>query len=486
MKRRRFISHMASFSTLALFTPAHVFSGFAGQSKNWHVQQFKDPGLAHFSYAILAGGKIILVDPQRDPQIYYDFAKSKLAEIVGVIETHPHADFVSAHLEIHRTTNASIYTGSLTKPAYLFSPFDEGKTIKLSDKITLKSLYTPGHAPDHIAVLLQEEGKDMAVFSGDALLIGDVGRPDLREYSKNTQAQRYKLADMMYHTIHDQFGKLADDVIVYPAHGAGSLCGKQIRDAASSTIGTEKSNNYAFQTKNKAEFIKILLGDLPFIPKYFPYDVQLNIKGAPSVGLSIEKVKRLNNNFQPEAGSLIVDGRSAAVFKKSYLNGAINIQISERFETWLGSVVAPDLTFYLVAENEQNLTQLIKKAAKIGYELNIKAVFIYNALTGTQFNVFDLSTFKPGNSQYTIIDVRTEKEAKENPIFKRAINIPLQDLSNRISELPTNKPILVHCASGYRSAAGSSIIKNLLPNQEVFDLGPSVTKYEASGATEKK
>lgn len=485
MKRRKFITNIAGFGALTLVVPQSVFSR-TKVSANWHIEQFKDKGLAHFSYAILADKKIIIVDPQRDPQIYYDFAKTHGAEIVGVIETHPHADFTSSHLELHHSVKATIYASSLTKPAYPFSPFDAGKVIKLTDKISLRSLYTPGHAPDHISAVLQEDGKDIAVFSGDALLIGDVGRPDLRDYSKDVAAQRAKLAGLMYHTIHEQFAKLADDVIVYPAHGAGSLCGKSIRDAASSTIGYERLNNYAFQTTDKAAFVKTLLADLPFIPKYFPYDVQLNVKGAPDLGSSIAKIQQLNNDFRPAEGELIIDGRAAALFKNSYLKNAINIQNGGKFETWLGSVIAPEHSFYLVAENQNSLTDLIKKASKIGYELKIKGAFIYDDLGGNKFSEFNASNFDPNDGKYTIIDVRTDKEVKEERIFPNAINIPLQDLNKRISEIPRDKPILVNCASGYRSATGSSIIKNLLPDQQVFDLGPSVTKYEKSDHSETK
>ena len=485
MKRRKFIVDIAGLGALSLLSPGRVL-GNTNNVKGWHIEQFKDKGLAHFSYALLAGQKIILVDPERDPQQYYDFAKANNAEIVGVIETHPHADFTSSHMEIHRSRKAVIYASSLSKPSYPYNKFDEGSTIKLSDQVTIRSLYTPGHAPDHIAALFQVDGKDVAVFSGDALLIGDVGRPDLRDYAKDVQAQRKKLAGMMYHTLHEKFAKLADDVIVYPTHGAGSLCGKAIRDANSSTIGEEKRSNYGFQIKNEAEFIQTLLSDLPFIPKYFPYDVGLNVKGAPDFLQGVGNVKKLQKNFLPAAGSLVVDGRPAAVFKKSFIKNAINIQEGGKFETWLGSVIAPDQVFYLVAGTESSLAELTRKAAKIGYELNITGAFVYDDLNGEHFDQFNTSNFDPDKKEYTIIDVRSPKEVKEEVIFKDAINIPLQDLSSRISEIPTNKPILVNCASGYRSAAGSSLIKKYLPGQEVFDLGAAVTAYENNQAKGKK
>lgn len=455
-----------------------VFAGRQDDGKSWHIEQFTDKGLAHFSYAIIADKKIILVDPQRNPQIYYDFAKANAATIIGVIETHPHADFASSHLQIHTEARAAIYTSSLTKPAYPFTPFDEGAVIHLTNDLILRSMYTPGHAPDAISAVLQERGKDIAVFSGDALLIGDVGRPDLRDYSNNVQAQRQRLAVMMYHTVHEKFARLADDVIVYPTHGAGSLCGKAIRDAPSSTIGYERRNNYAFAERREKEFVDLLLKDLPFIPKYFPYDVGLNVHGVKDFKKATAAVKILPDNYHPDADSLIIDARPAEVFKRSYLPNAINLQNAVKFETWLGSVVAPGSLFYLVAETKNELSRLIEKAAKIGYEPYIQGAFVCSGTGDKKFDAFDNNTFVPDNGKYTIIDVRTEKEFKEEPIFDSAINIPLQELSSRIADIPKGKPVLVNCASGYRSAAGSSLIKKYLPDQLVFDLGTNFIRYE--------
>jgi hydroxyacylglutathione hydrolase len=475
MRRRKFIN-MAGVGTLTLLASRKVFG--KSEASNYHIEQFKDKGLAHYSYAILVNDKVFIIDPARDAQLYNDFARQNNAKIVGVIETHPHADFASSHVELHNHTGATIYASSLTKPAYPFEAFDDGQVIKLSDKVSLRSLYTPGHAPDHIAIILQDSGKDIAVFSGDSLLIGDVGRPDLRDYSNNVLVQRQRLAGMMYHTIHEKFAKLDENVIVYPAHGAGSLCGKAMRDVPSSTIGYEKAHNYAFESRSESDFVQLLLSDLPFIPKYFPYDVALNIRGVTEIKAGISAVKKLDKNYQPGNNEVIIDGRPAAVFKNSYLTNAINIQDGTKFETWLGSVVAPDVSFYLIAGNDEDLSALISKTTKIGYEVNIKGAFVYDATDGNKFSSFDRSTFNPNSGKYTIIDVRTEKEAKEDTIFNQSINIPLQDLASRIKEIPTDKPILVTCGSGYRSAVGSSIVKKYLPEQEIFDLGAAVTQYE--------
>jgi hydroxyacylglutathione hydrolase len=478
MKRRKFIENIAGLGAVCILTPHDLMSQSNTGEKQWHIEQFKDKGLAHFSYAILVGSEIIVIDPERNPQKYYDFARANNAKITGVIETHPHADFISSHLEIHRSLKAKIYTSGITRPAYPFDPLNDGQVIKVSGQITLRAIDSPGHAPDHIAIVLNEGGKDVAVFSGDALLIGDVGRPDLRDNNTSVESQRTTLAAKMYHTVHDKFGKLNDNVIIYPAHGAGSLCGKAIRDASSSTIGYEKETNYAFKIKDKEEFIKMIVSDLPFIPKYFPYNVKLNIKGAPDLQPGISAVKILHRNYRPQTNALIIDGRPSAEFKRSYLTGAVNIQDGSRFETWLGSIVAPGTKFYLTAENEDNLRSLIAKTSKIGYEFNIEGAFVYDAADGEKFAQFDEQNFNPDDGKYTIIDVRTEREVKDEKIFKNSINIPLQDLDSRISEIPTDKPILVNCASGYRSAAGSSLLKKYLPEKNILDLGAAVTKYE--------
>jgi glyoxylase-like metal-dependent hydrolase (beta-lactamase superfamily II)/rhodanese-related sulfurtransferase len=472
MKRRIFLSSIAQAAASTLFAKNMVHFFDTATDNPWQVHQFKDSGLAHFSYAILVDKKIILVDPARDARQYFDFARDNGAVITGIIETHPHADFVSSHLEIATETGATIYTSGLMKPDYKHSAFDEGNILTLNKSVTLRSLYTPGHAPDSISVVLVQDGKDKLVFTGDSLLIGDVGRPDLREYGGDIASQRKRLAAQMYDTIWQKFDHLADDVIVYPAHGAGSLCGKNMRDAASSTIGEEKQHNYAFQKTDKASFVELLLKDLPAVPLYFPYDVALNLKGAPGLEKSIAAIPLLADNYQPADNDTIIDVRSASLFRSSYLSGAYNLQNGTKFETWLGSVIAPDKPFYLVAESAEVLNATLRKAAKIGYESAIKGAFVYTATNGNHSTALDAAQFGKDPEAYTIIDVRTEKEAAEKKLFPTAINIPVNELSTRIHDIPTNKPIVVHCASGYRSALGSSILKKYLPAQPIYDFGP--------------
>lgn len=234
-----------------------------------NIKQFEDKHLSHYSYAILneEERKIILIDPSRNPQPYYDYAEDNHALITGIIETHPHADFVSSHLEICQTTGAKIYAHNLTGAAYPFEAFDEGDTISFGKNTALRSLHTPGHSPDSICVVLEHEGLDVAVFTGDTLFIGDCGRPDLREGVGSMKAKREELARQMYYSLRDKLMLLNNDVVVYPAHGAGTLCGKALSSENNSTIGAEKISNWCLQDSTEQNFIAHLIAEQPFIPK---------------------------------------------------------------------------------------------------------------------------------------------------------------------------------------------------------------------------
>ncbi|MFN3998694.1 MBL fold metallo-hydrolase [Algoriphagus sp.] len=443
-----------------------------------NIQQFYDEGLAHASYAILSEGKVALVDPGRNPQQYSDFAQANNAKIVAVIETHPHADFVSSHLEFHKNEDATIYVSKLVGAEYPHVGFDEGSSFQLG-KISLHALHTPGHSPDSISILLKDEnGKDHALFSGDTLFIGDVGRPDLREKAGNMKAQREDLAKMMYHTVQDKLKPLADDVLVFPAHGAGSLCGKNLSDARQSTIGEQRATNWAFNDLEEKTFIDSLLQGQPYIPKYFGYDVDMNKKGAPSYQRSISQVSIWPEGSTLPADALIIDTRNNLDFAAGHIAGAINIMNGGKFETWLGSIVGPDEKFFLVAESAVELEILISKAAKIGYEQLIKGAVVNPAGMTEKGNSFDLEAFKANKEQFTIIDIRSRDEHATAPIFDEAINIPLQELRERAKEIPTSKPVVVHCAGGYRSAAGSSIVAGELKETEVLDFSEAIKEFQ--------
>jgi hydroxyacylglutathione hydrolase len=447
------------------------------------IDQFEDKGLAHFSYAILSecAREIVLIDPARNPQQYYDYAKANDAKIVAVIETHPHADFVSSHLEIAQATGAVIRVSKLLGADYAHEAFDEGDAFT-SGKLTFRALNTPGHSPDSISIVLSREGKDVAVFTGDTLFIGDVGRPDLRETAGNRTAKREELAKQLYHSLREKLLPLAADVLVYPAHGAGSLCGKALSGANSSSIGAEKIGNPMLRPLSEEDFVKELLADQPFIPKYFGYDVDLNKTGAPAYAPSVQQVKRLTSGTKLQASIVVVDTRPKAEFKKGYVAGAINIQQGGKFETWLGSLVGPQESFYLLAADEATLEDLIQKTAKIGYEALIEGALVGTPATGATLPVLDVAQFRQHPEHYTIVDIRNAVEHRDEPIFDGSLNIPLPELRERASEIPTDKPVVVHCAGGYRSAAGSSIVADALPDTKVLDLSEAVKSFQLATA----
>ncbi|MGI4873666.1 MAG: MBL fold metallo-hydrolase [Janthinobacterium lividum] len=440
------------------------------------IQQFYDKGLAHASYAVRMGRQVAVIDPGRDPQPYYDFADEHEAEIVAVIETHPHADFVSSHLEIAQETDATIYCSKLVGARYPHKAFDDGDRIRLGG-IELHALNTPGHSPDSISILLIDElAQTRAVFTGDTLFVGDVGRPDLREAEAAGGHAREALAAQLYRSTRQKLMALPGATKVYPAHGPGSLCGKTTSLDLDSTIAKELNTNYALQPMSEAEFVRVLLQDQPFMPKYFGHDVQLNKAGAPNFEDSVRAVPRLPSGAMPEPGVLLLDTRSGAEFRAGHLPGAINLQDGGKFETWLGSVVGPQEKFYVLADTQIQLDVIIRKAAKIGYEGNIKGALLAPPTLPATSPSVDVAAAHEHPEQFTVVDIRNHSEA-EKPLFANALLIPLPELRERVDEIPADKPVLVHCAGGYRSAAGASIIQAALPGVPVLDLGEAVTEF---------
>lgn len=441
-----------------------------------NIKQFEYKPLAHYSYAIESNGKMAVIDPERNPEQYYAFAKANNAEIVAVIETHPHADFVSSHLEIHKHTGATIYNSEKLGADYPHQSFDEGGNILLGN-VTLKAINTPGHSPDSITIVATE-GEDTALFTGDTLFIGDVGRPDLREKAGNMKAKREELAEMMYETITNKFKDLPDDAVVYPAHGAGSLCGKNLSDANSSTLGNERMGNWAFKDQSKQEFMNTILDGQPFIPSYFGYDVDVNKAGATNLEPAIENISFSENST---ANGLIIDMRDEKEFKEGHLAGSINIMAvsdNAKFETWLGSIVEPDEEFTLVIDHKENKEKMLHRAAKIGYEKQLKKVITLSNENLVTIEKLDLADFKNNPDKYTIVDIRNTSEVEDGKFFDSAISHPLNELRDTANEIPKDKPIVVHCAGGYRSAAGSSILQKELNGAKVYDLSDDVKQFQ--------
>ncbi|MDQ7020915.1 MAG: MBL fold metallo-hydrolase, partial [Candidatus Dojkabacteria bacterium] len=249
----------------------------------------------------------MLIDPSRDLQKYYDFADENNAEIIGVIETHPHADFISSHKLISLEKGAKVYVSELLGAEYEYEGFDNGDEIKMG-QVVFESFNTPGHSPDSISILIKDnEGTQIAIFTGDTLFVGDVGRPDLREGVGNVMMSREELAEKLYHSIHDVIAEFKDEVIVYPAHGNGSLCGKNLSDEPSSTIGKEKKTNPGFLAKDKNEFVKYILEGQPYVPKYFPNSVQLNRKGVLSYKNRLTELANSENVSILKEDDMVID-----------------------------------------------------------------------------------------------------------------------------------------------------------------------------------
>jgi hydroxyacylglutathione hydrolase len=444
------------------------------------IKQFEDKGLAHFSYVVMSEGEMALIDPARDPQPYYEYAMLHDARIVAVVETHPHADFVSSHLEICDTKEAEVYTSQLTGAAYPHTPFDDGDFFQIGE-LTLHALNTPGHSPDSLCVLVKDAShKPWVLFSGDTLFIGDVGRPDLREKAGSQGASRESLARALYRSTREKILSLPDEVLVYPGHGAGSLCGKSLSPAPSSTIGAEKEGNQALQPMSEEAFVALLLADQPFVPLYFPYDVALNKHGAPILKDSLRQVPHLEPDCKIPASALLVDTRPAAAFRQGHLPQALNIQDGLNFETWLGAIIAPEERFYLVAGDAESLKKVIAKTAKIGYEAHIKGALVHPKGQTATSPQLDLAAFKDHPDTYTVVDIRNPGEENDQSFFSRSLHIPLPELRRRAKEIPTHKPIVVHCSSGYRSAAGSSILATVIKEQPVYDLGEGIKDFGAA------
>lgn len=378
---------------------------------------------------------------------------------------------------MHQKTGAPIYVSKKLEAQYPHNPFDEGDEIQVG-QLRLKALNTPGHSADSISVLLiDEDGRQHSVFTGDTLFVGDVGRPDLRENNGSQDEMREQLARKMYHSTREQLMPLEREAMVYPGHGAGSLCGKNLSEETTSTLGRELEQNPSLQEMEEDSFVERLLQDQPYIPKYFKHSVELNRRGAPAYHESILKVPRLTEEESLQEGVLVVDTRDQLRFKSAHRPGSLNLMDGPKFETWLGSLVDPGEPFYLLSDDEDTLDRLIGKVTKIGYEKNIRGAMLTQKPGDAHSRFINLEHFKANPDGYTIVDVRNSPEMEEGKLFPHAIHIPLYELRERAGEVPEEKPVVVHCAAGYRSAAAFSILDEKLKEIQVYDLGEAVKEY---------
>jgi hydroxyacylglutathione hydrolase len=436
------------------------------------IEQIYTGCLAQGAYYIESEGEAAVIDPLREVQPYIEKAERNGAKIKYVFETHFHADFVSGHKDLAAKTGAKIVYG----PTGMKMGFDaviaeDGQEFQLG-KVKFKVIHTPGHTMESVCYLLtNEEGKEEAIFTGDTLFIGDVGRPDLAQKVVKDLTQE-KLAAHLYDSLRNKLMPLSDDLIVYPAHGAGSACGKNMSKETSDTLGNQKKTNYALQPMSQEAFIKEVLTGLTPPPAYFPQNVLMNIQGYDSIDEVLERgVKPLSPaEFEAaanETGAMILDTRDAQVFAKGFIPNSINIGIDGSFAVWVGAMI-PDLKQeILVVAEEGREEEVITRLARVGYDYSIGYLaggFKSWKESGhevdsiTSITVDELAKIKEGDPDIHILDVRKNSEYLSEHVVD-AENAPLDYINDSMLKVDKNKTYYVHCAGGYRSMVFNSILR---------------------------
>ena len=429
-----------------------------------YFKQFYLGCLAHASYMIGSDGKAVVVDPQRDVEPYLEAARDAGFQIRHVIETHLHADFVSGHMELAERTGAEIIFGKRCEAAFPFRGVGDGDEVALGD-VTLRFLETPGHTPESISILIVDASvgpEPQKVLTGDTLFIGDVGRPDLFG-SKSYSAEQ--MAGMLYDSLHEKLLRLDDAIEVYPAHGAGSLCGRNISRDTSTTIGDQRRFNYALKPMPREDFVRIMTAELPEAPSYFPRDAELNRRGALPLG-ELEKPAALEPDAIDVDKDLVLDVRPTLAFGTGHVPGAINIGLGGQFASWAGSLLPPDKRIVVVADNVEEVDQAVLRLARVGIEHvrgylsgGMYAWDLANRDVATleQIPVDELESRMREADAFQLLDVRQATEFRDGHV-PVARNIPLRELEARLDELDPQHAVAVMCKSGYRSSAASSIL----------------------------
>ena len=434
-----------------------------------YFKQFYLGCLAHASYLIGSNGEAAVVDPQRDVDEYINEADAQGLKIKYIIETHLHADFVSGHQELAARTGAKIVFGAQANAAFPHHPVKDGDELPLG-QLTLRFLETPGHTPEGICVLVIDPAvspEPQKVLTGDTLFIGDVGRPDLAGGRGFTPQQ---MAELMYDSLHGKLMKLPDQTEVYPAHGAGSLCGKNMSKETSSTIGEQRKFNYALKPMSKDEFVRVMTADLAEAPAYFPKDAEINRSGArglaelaPPNPLTAKEVEASRT-----AGLIILDVRSAEIFGAGHVAGSINIGLGGQFAMWAGSLIPMDAEIILVAETNAQVDEAVVRLARVGIE-NVKGYLIGEPVDWSNDGLkmetipqVSVAQFKDRLSSGTlqVVDVRRPAEYANGHV-PSALSVPLSVLENLIKDLPLSREAetAVICAGGYRSSAAASLLQ---------------------------
>jgi len=435
------------------------------------IKQLYTGCLSEAAYYIESEGEAAVIDPLRDTDEYTALEKERNAQIKYIFETHFHADFVSGHIDLGSKTGAPIIYGPKTETSYPVTVATDGQVFRLG-KITIEVLHTPGHTLESTCYLLKDEdGKPHAVFTGDTLFVGDVGRPDLAQ--EGNTLTMHDLAGMLYDSLQQKIISLPDDVLVYPAHGPGSNCGKNLGPNTYSTIGEEKQTNYALQAKSKEDFVSVVTNGLAEPPQYFPVNAKINREGYESLDKLLSKalqpvsVAAFKEKIKDES-IIILDTRDSAEFINGFIPGAISIGLDGRFAEWAGMLLPFDKTILLItAPGKEEETAV--RLARVGFssvEGYLNGSFAAWQKAGEKIDMIveieadELAMDLPHDQKMVIIDVRRETEFADGHI-KGALNIPLNDMTDPgvMADLDETKNLYVHCAGGYRSIIAASLLK---------------------------
>jgi glyoxylase-like metal-dependent hydrolase (beta-lactamase superfamily II)/rhodanese-related sulfurtransferase len=430
-----------------------------------YIQQLYTSCLAEAAYYIESNGEAAIIDPLRETEPYLQLAKERGAKIKYVLETHFHADFVSGHIDLARLTGAKIVYGPTAKAEYDIYVAQDGEELPLGN-VKIRVLHTPGHTLESSSfLLLDEHGLPNSLFTGDTVFVNDVGRPDL---AVKSDLSREDLAGLLYESIKNKILPLPDDVILYPGHGAGSACGKNLGEETITTLGHQKKVNYALQPMSKEAFVQAVTDGLTAPPKYFFMDAGINKKGyTPIDEVMSHNAKALSLeafDLEMSNGAIVLDARDAAEFEKGFVPGAINIGLNGQYAVWVGSLLDAKHPLVLVAD-EGKEAEAVLRLARVGYE-NVKGYLKggINAWKSAGRSVDTVRSLAPEEFDrlYTedkrILDVRNESEWTGG-VIEGAHLVPLMQLPDAMPDLPKDLTYYVHCAGGYRSMIACSLMK---------------------------
>jgi glyoxylase-like metal-dependent hydrolase (beta-lactamase superfamily II)/rhodanese-related sulfurtransferase len=434
-------------------------------------RQFYLGCLAHASYLIGADGEAAVVDPQRDVDQYIAAAEENGLAIKYVIETHLHADFVSGHRELAERTGATIVIGREAHAEFPHLAVNDGDRLMLGS-IALDILATPGHTPEGICIVVD----GTKVLTGDTLFIGDVGRPDLAAGAGFTPRE---MASMLYDSLHKKLLKLDDAVEVYPAHGAGSLCGKNISKETWSTIGQQRRFNVALQPMPREAFVEMMTSDLAKPPQYFAFDANANRRGAAALR-DVPRPRALSVDDVANWNGVVLDVRASDAFCDAHVPGSISIGLGGQYASWAGSLLELGAELALIAENEQQIDEAVMRLARVGIE-SARGYLLFDAWTRpaasiAQLNVYELDAKRDA---LQIVDVRRPGEYRDAHAVG-AMSVPLDELRASAAHLDRTKPTAVICASGYRSTIATSILEQL-GFRELYNVSGGTSAWRAAG-----